>query len=134
MIRPRDSNFDFTGRSETEYVLDTIEIRTIDFEEYRGGGFFNNEAWYDILLRHTLGIHVYDVDRRLRFTGSGRAVLRFWSDNWYPNVGMAPQGCYFIDITFVFRVNGNIERVTRCIQDRRIVYWLTRNFSKIGPC
>jgi len=104
--------FDFAGHSGTEYILEAIEIRTIDFEEYRGGGFFNNEAWYDILLRHAPGVHVYNIDRRLRFTGSGRTVLRFWSDNWYPNVGMAPQGCYFIDITFVFRVNGKLERVT----------------------
>jgi hypothetical protein len=104
--------FDFTGRSGTEYVLEAIEVQTIKFEEYRGGGFFNCEAWYDILLRHSPGKHVYAIDRRLRFTGSGRTVLRFWSDNWYPLVGMAPQGCYLIKITFVFQVDGREERIT----------------------
>lgn len=104
--------FDFTGLSRTEYVLSSIEIQTIDFAEYRGGGFFNDEAWYDILLKHERGTHAYPIDRRLRFTGSGRTVLRFWSDNWYANLGIAPQGCYTIDVTFVFTVNGQTEKVS----------------------
>ena len=104
--------FDFTGLSNAEYVLDAIEIETIAFDEYSGGGFFNGEAWYDIVLRHQAGMRSYSIDRRLRFTGSGRAVLRFWSDNWYRSAGLAPQGCYLIDITFVFLVNGRTERIS----------------------
>jgi hypothetical protein len=105
--------FEFTdGVPGTEYVLESIDINTLEFDEYRGGGFFDKEAWYDILLRHKPGMYSHDVGKRLRFKDSGRAVLRFWSDNWYPQVGMAPQGCYLIDITFVFTIGGTIEKVS----------------------
>jgi hypothetical protein len=98
--------FDFTGKSGTEYILDSITIKTVDFVEYAGGGFFDKEAWYDILLRHKVGSYTYNVDKKLRFTSSGRTLLRFWSDNYYRGMGMAPMGCYMINIIFNFTVNG----------------------------
>lgn len=108
--------FDFTGASGTEYVLDAIDIRTLAFEEYRGGGWFNGEGGYDIRLRHLPGTHSYSLfdspSKRLKFTASGRVVLRFFSDNWYQSVGLTPQGCYLLQITFVFTVNGEKERVS----------------------
>lgn len=104
--------FDFTGLSGYEYILEAIEVRTLAFEEYRDGGFFNSEAQYNIRLRHNPGTHIYPIGRRLRFTGSGRAVIFFSSDNWYPKVGMTPQGCYLIDMTFIFTVNGKTEKVS----------------------
>ncbi|WP_321493727.1 hypothetical protein [uncultured Desulfobacter sp.] len=100
--------FDFLGDSGVQYVLQEIEIKTIRFEEYAGGGFADNEAWYDIELKHLEGIYKYPIGgKKLRFTGSGRTVLRFWSDNYYESMGMAPMGCYDIDITFHFFVNGS---------------------------
>ena len=97
--------FDFIGESK-EYVLESIEVKTISFVEYSGGGFSDNEAWYDIELKHRPGTYIYPVDSKLRFTGSGRAVLRFWSDNYYKGAGMTPSGCYTISIKFNFLVNG----------------------------
>lgn len=104
--------FDFIGIGAKEYVLDSIEVNTVDFEEYAGGGFFDKAAWYDIVLSTRAGIKRYEVDKKLRFNGSGRAELRFWSDNYYPTMGMAPMGCFTIDITFHFLVDGKRESVT----------------------
>lgn len=98
--------FDFIGVSK-EYVLESIEIETIDFGEYMGGGFYQKNAWYDIELKHELGKHKYDVDKKLRFVGSGRAELRFWSDNYYKYMGMSPMGCYVINIKFNFICDGS---------------------------
>jgi hypothetical protein len=97
--------FDFVGLNK-EYVLETIEIETINFNEYKGGGFFQNNAWYDIELKHEEGIHTYAVNKKLRFVGSGRAELRFWSDNYYKNVGLSPMGCFTINIKFNFIYDG----------------------------
>ncbi len=102
--------FDFVGNSQ-EYVLESIEINTIDFEEYMGGGFFLNTAWYDIELKHQIGKHTYPVNKKLKFNGSGRAELRFWSDNYYENMGMSPMGCYLIKIKFNFTSNGKLISV-----------------------
>jgi hypothetical protein len=106
--------FDFTSLSGNQYnMLEAIEVRTIAFEEYRDGGFFNSKAEYNIRLRHIPGTHTYPIGRRLVFTGNGHAVIFFSSDNWYPKAGMTPQGCYLIDITFIFTVDGNkTERVS----------------------
>jgi hypothetical protein len=99
--------FDFTGKSNTQYILDEIEIQTIRFDEYKGGGFSENEAWYDIELKHQVGTYKYKIDEgRLRFTGSGRTVLRFWSDNYISSMGMSPMGCFDINITFHYIANG----------------------------
>jgi len=95
--------FDFIGATK-EYVLDSIEIEVLGFEEYRGGGggFFNDDAYYDILLPHRGGTRVLAVGKKLRFNGSGSATLRFWSDNFYQVVGFCPMGCYTINIKFHF--------------------------------
>jgi hypothetical protein len=97
--------FDFIGETK-EYVLESIDVTTIRFDEYSGGGFSDKEAWYDIELKHIPGIYNYPVDSKLRFTGSGRATLRFWSDNYYKSFGMTPSGCYMISIKFNFIVDG----------------------------
>lgn len=97
--------FDFIGLSK-EYVLESITISTINFNEYQGGGFSINEAWYDIELKHKVGEYTYNVDKKLKFTGSGRAILRFWSDNYSPRHGMTPSGDYKINIKFNFLVDG----------------------------
>ncbi|RLA98673.1 MAG: hypothetical protein DRG83_14205 [Deltaproteobacteria bacterium] len=98
--------FDFIGESNKVYILDEIEVHTIGFSEYRGGGFFDKEAWYDILLKPRTGTYRYDVGKKLRFNGSGRLELRFWSDNYYPNTGYTPRGCYTIEIVFHFLTDG----------------------------
>lgn len=99
--------FDFVATSQDALVLEAIEIQTVRFSEYRGGGFFRQEAWYDIVLRHDKGTKRYDVSKRLAFTGTGRCELRLWSDNVYPQQGwIAPQGEYLIDIRFVFTSAG----------------------------
>src|SRR5262249_6712293 len=69
--------FDFVGASGREYVLDSLEVVTMSFDEYSGGGFFDSEAWYDVTLQHRPGKQEIGVNKRLRFTGSGRAQLRF---------------------------------------------------------
>jgi len=95
------------AKSSDQYVLEAIEVTTLGFSEYKGGGFFKEEAWYDILLSHTKGKKRYDVSKRLVFTGNGRCELRFWSDNFYENQGwIAPMGEYMIDIEFIFSVGG----------------------------
>ena len=97
--------FDFIG-STKEYVLDSIEVEVLSFEEYRGGGggFYNNDAWYDVQLHHSGGVSGFAVSTKLRFTGSGSATLRFWSDNFYKGVGLTPTGCYTLSIKFCFLV------------------------------
>jgi hypothetical protein len=107
-LAPRLS-FDFLGKNGTKYVLREIEIETIRFEEYSGGGFSDEEEWYDIELSHHVGIKRYSIEgKKLEFSdGSGRCILRFWSDNYYKNLGMAPMGCYDIDITFHFWADGH---------------------------
>lgn len=104
--------FDFLGASGQEYVLESISVKTISFDEYKGGGFTEKEAWYDIELSHTTGMKTYPVEGKLRFEGSGRAVLRFWSDNYYESMGMSPMGCYTIDLTFNFLVNGKRRSIS----------------------
>jgi hypothetical protein len=105
--------FDFTADTNDNYVLERIEITTLAFGEYKGGGFFEREAWYDILLSHIPGTKGYDVDKRLTFQRTGRVVLRFWSDNFYPNVGwMAPMGAYILNIKFIFTANGRTVSVS----------------------
>jgi hypothetical protein len=105
--------FDFTADTNGTYVLERLEITTLAFDEYKGGGFLGGEAWYDILLSHKPGTKSYDVGKRLTFQGTGRAVLRFWSDNFYPSSGWsAPMGGYIIDIKFVFTVNGRSVAVS----------------------
>jgi hypothetical protein len=97
--------FDFVGISK-QYVLESITIATVNFEEFKGGGFSTNEAWYDIELKHKIGEYTYLVDKKFRFSGSGHAVLRFWSDNYYPSFGMTPSGKYTINVKFNFDVDG----------------------------
>ena len=104
--------FDFIGSGNQHHVLESISIKTINFDEYKGGGFAEKEAWYDIELCHKPGTKVYPVDKKLRFDGSGRAVLRFWSDNYYEGMGMSPMGCYTIDVTFNFLVDGEKQSVS----------------------
>ncbi|TKC59202.1 hypothetical protein FBD94_16860 [Pedobacter hiemivivus] len=94
--------FDFIGKSNKVYILQSITVETINFEEYSGGGFINNLAWYDIVLNHKIGTKIYPVDKQLTFNTNGRAELRFFSDNYYPSFGMAPMGCYTIRIRFNF--------------------------------
>ena len=82
------------------------------FEEYSGGGFFDRESWYEIELAHLPGRRVVRVDRRLRFTASGRTELRFWSDNFYPAAGITPMGCYTLRLTFYFTASGGAVSVS----------------------
>jgi len=99
--------FDFNAPGGEPYVLQAIEVRTLGFSEYRGGGFARQEAWYDIVLPHKPGTRRYPVDKRLSFTGTGRCELRLWSDNQYPAMGwLAPMGEYTIDIRFIFSAGG----------------------------
>lgn len=104
--------FDFVGSPAQQYVLERVEVTTLDFSEYRGGGFAMKEAWYDIVLAHRKGVKAYEVEPRLVFSGVGRVQLRLWSDNFYPQMGwMAPMGEYKIDIRFVFSAGGKTVSV-----------------------
>lgn len=104
--------FDFLTDSSKTYVLEKIKIETIDFSEYKGGGFVAREAWQDIVLSHRPGIRSYFPDKRLTFETTGRVELRFWSDNYYPNVGwLVPMGAYVLRITFHFIVEGAAVKV-----------------------
>ena len=99
--------FDFVASSSDQYVLEAIEVTTIRFSEYRGGGFSAGQAWYDITLQHKEGTKRYDVAKRLVFSGHGRCELRFWSDNYFDTQGwIAPMGEYLIDIRFLFSTGG----------------------------
>jgi hypothetical protein len=101
--------FDFETTNDDTYILKSIEFRTLGFEEYAGGGFTDNEAWYDIVVSHRLGDKTYAVDNKLTFKNKGRVQLRLWSDNYenYVNSGwITPMGAYFIKITFHFTHNG----------------------------
>lgn len=101
--------FDFVGNS-TQYVLDQISVRTIRFEEYSGGGFFDANSWYDIELSTLPGVRNVNVGKRLRFTGSGRTEITFFSSNYYPNAAMTPQGSFTIELSFHFSLGA--ERCT----------------------
>ena len=98
--------FDFMGSALTQYVLTDIVVEVLDFSEYRGGGFADDEYSYDIVLVPEPGTYRYEIDRRLRFNGSGRMELTFFSDNFYPTMGLCPMGAYMIDVTFKFLANG----------------------------
>ena len=102
--------FDFIGENQTEYVLTGIIVDVLDYFEYRGGGFAQDEAWYDLVLTPEPGAYHYPIDRKLRFTGSGRAEIRFSSNNFYDNVGLSPIGAYMINLVFEFLADG--KRVT----------------------
>jgi hypothetical protein len=103
--------FDFVGHSKVTYTLEEIRIETLDFTEYRGGGFVEGESAYDLVLSPLKGVKTYRVGKKLNFTHHGRTVLTFWSGNEYPEQGWAaPMGEYLIDIEFVFVVDG--ERVS----------------------
>jgi hypothetical protein len=104
--------FDFVAADGDEHVLDSITIYTIHFDEYRGGGFSEREAWYDIEVKHEQGHYTYAFDKRLVFSGHGRTVLRLWSDNYYASNGwMCPMGEYIIDIKFYFTASGKVESI-----------------------
>lgn len=104
--------FDFIGVQQKEYVLEAIEVETLDFDEYSGGGFYDKESWYDILISPTVGVKRYDVSKKLRFNGSGRTQLRLFSDNYYPLAGLTPMGCFMLDIKFIFFVDGKRESIS----------------------
>lgn len=105
--------FDFTTDTPGQLVLERVEVTTLEFSEYRGGGFAEKEAWYDILLSHRKGVKRYVPEPRLVFKEHGRVTLRLWSDNFYPHMGwIAPMGEYTIDIRFVFSVAGKSVTVT----------------------
>ena len=99
--------FDFMGSVDTQYVLTEIIVDVLDFSEYMGGGFADDEYSYDIVLIPKAGTYRYGVDRRLRFNGSGRAELTFFSDNFHPTMGLSPMGAYMIDLSFIFLANGS---------------------------
>jgi hypothetical protein len=104
--------FDFTADTAEQFVLERVEVTTLKFSEYRGGGFAEKEAWYDILLSHRKGVKSYFPEPRLVFKEHGRVTLRLWSDNFYPDVGwIAPMGEYTIDIRFVFATMGKTVTV-----------------------
>lgn len=99
--------FDFAGKSGSHYVLRTVDVRTFDFSEYRGGGFEAKTSWYDLVIPHIPGVHSFQVERKLEFDATGRAQLRLWSDNYYASNGwVSPMGAYLIDITFHFECDG----------------------------
>ncbi len=105
--------FDFISSSSDQYVLDSIIIETIEFSEYKGGGFVEKEAWYDIILSPQTGIKSYPVEPKLVFTGTGRVQLRFWSANYYSSRGwISPMGAYILKITFKFLVKGKLIEVS----------------------
>jgi hypothetical protein len=105
--------FDFVAPSNQQIILESVEVETLGFSEYKGGGFVEKEGWYDILLANKVGRKLYDVEPRLVFTGAGRATLRFWSDNFYPTMGwMAPMGEYKLKITFIFSTDKGTEKVS----------------------
>lgn len=102
--------FDFLGTSGKEYVLETISIETVAWSPVWGGGFADREAWYDVEIERTRGVKVFPVERKLRFTSSGRSVLRLW-----PAIGtggFAPGGKFTIDITFTFLVDGQARKTS----------------------
>lgn len=104
--------FDFVANTADSYVLEKIEVNTLNYSEYRGGGFAEKEAWYDLILSPKKGIKAYEVEPRLVFSNTGRVQLRFWSGNFYPIVGwMAPMGEYTLEIIFAFTVKGRTVRV-----------------------
>ena len=105
--------FDFTADTPEQFVLERVEVTTLSFSEYKGGGFAEKEAWYDILLSHRKGVKPYFPEPRLVFKEYGRVTLRLWSDNFYPNVGwITPMGEYTIDIRFVFSTAGKTVTVS----------------------
>ena len=97
--------FDFVGKSQ-EYVLDQVAVRTFSFAEYVGGGFYDGKAWYDLVLSKMPGTKVVNVDKNLRFTGSGRAEIKFFSDHYYPQVAQTPAGSFWINLNFKFMRGG----------------------------
>jgi hypothetical protein len=105
--------FEFVTDTADQFVLERVEVTTLSFSEYMGGGFAEKEAWYDILLSHNKGVKPYVPEPRLVFKDHGRVTLRLWSDNFNPNVGwIAPMGEYTIDIRFVFSVAGKTVSVS----------------------
>jgi hypothetical protein len=100
--------FDFIGDYGKQYVLDKIIVQTVRFEEYKGGGYFPDQlAWYDVELSTMPGFKTYQVDRKLKFVGAGRAEIRLWSSNYYPTAALTPLGSYLISMRFVFLVDGD---------------------------
>ena len=71
-----------------------------------GGGFLKDYAWYNIILKPIKGKYLFEVNKKLKFSGSGRAELRFWSDNYNATEGMSPMGTYIINLKFNFLSNG----------------------------
>lgn len=98
--------FDFRGAATKEYVLTEIIVEVVQFSEFRGGGFSDEPTLYDIYLQPEPGIYSHPFENALRFQGSGRAELRFFSENFYEWSGLSPMGAYMLDITFRFRVDG----------------------------
>ena len=99
--------FDFLGTKGKEYVLEEIEVETIRFSLYAGGGFRDREAWYDIEVSSSVGIRKYPIENgKLRFDGSGRSQLRLSSDVFSASQGMSYLGDYTIRITFHFIEGG----------------------------
>ncbi|MBM4398536.1 MAG: hypothetical protein FJ087_22985 [Deltaproteobacteria bacterium] len=103
--------FDFT-RVGT-FVLERLEVKTLAFVPYTGGGLTTKESWNDLTLPHTPGWKPYPAEPALSFTGNGRLRLRLWSDNADAGAGWATaMGEFLIDITFVFSAAGQEVRVS----------------------
>jgi hypothetical protein len=89
--------FDFVAPNHNQYTLEEISIDYLWRGPKGGGGFLENEAWYDIVV----GQREYPLRRRLIFTGHGRTHLRFWKQG--------TNALLFIRINFKFQVAGRFE-------------------------
>ena len=97
--------FEFTSDSLHEFVLERVEVTTLAFSEYRGGGFAEKEAWYDILLIAPRGREDLPPGTEACVYGTrtgdacGSGLDKLLSTR---RPASAPMGEYRIDIRFVF--------------------------------
>ena len=101
--------FDFVWSKSASHTLETITIETLRFKTYKGGGFVNQDAWYDIVLCHHLGVKDYKFEKRFVCGATGTLHLRFWSDNVIPDGSWrSAMGQYVLRVSFAFLVAGEM--------------------------
>ncbi len=107
--------FNFSSCRTDSIKLANITIETLDWVSYPGGGFAVESKSNDIVLSTKKGNKNYLLDQPFAFKGRGSLDLRFFTDHFFRQNGMAPIGHFLIKINFNFLINSKLETVSTAV-------------------
>jgi hypothetical protein len=105
-------SFTFSSCTHDSLILSSITIQTLDWSYYPGGGFAVESKWNDLVLSTKKGKKEYFLENRFGFKEKGQLDLRFFTDYFFRQNGMAPLGHFILQINFNFLRKGKVETVS----------------------